>query len=568
MTVNSERFAHRIGALAVASLLLGTVAITEASASQSPAQHIAPSVTWPAAQWVAGTSSPRDPGYVTQSSPTTATWGNKTIVAVGSENGFVYLFNAETGAEMPGWPVHLAIAGGQSAAVEGSPTLAFLQGPKHAPTVIVGAASTWVRSTAAEVEAFTIGGAVRWVFHVGTAANTSAGVISTPAVGDVVGNGQQQIVFGAWDHRIYVLNAAGGQMGFAYDNADTIWSSPALFKLPGQHQDDIFLGSDASGRPYGNGQRCVGGFVADYRFSNGATDPDTLKVGPGLDRLWFHCLNQSVWSSPVVGYIGTSHDPAVVVGTSFFYQQFNGRAGFPPDTDKIFAFNAISGAPLPGWPVSTRGPVLGSPALGAIDSSGDPAVVATSWVCTGATQASCESGVSEVYAFNGAGGRMWEQQLPGPTAFSSPVLVPLQQSSAAPTNTTSGAFNDVLVGSPNGLYPLDGATGAFLYGTNGSNQFAAINPGCRVYNSVAVTYVNGSGPHAGWHAFEACGGPPPFAYPGRIANYRLPVQDFSSPAWPMFRGSPDHTGVAYSTLPTVPATIPGLPVVTTTTLPA
>jgi hypothetical protein len=118
--------------------------------------------------------------------------------------------------------------------------------------------------------------------------------------------------------------------------------------------------------------------------------------------------------------------------------------------------------------------------------------------------------------------------------------------------------NDVLVGSPNGLYPLDGATGAFLYGTNGSNQFAAINPGCRVFNSVAVADVVGTGATSGWHAFEACGGPPAFKAPGEVVSYRLPNQDPLSAAWPMFRGSPAHTGVAFSTLLPAVTSIPGI----------
>ncbi|HVB05524.1 MAG TPA: hypothetical protein VNF07_04655 [Acidimicrobiales bacterium] len=543
-----------------AALVLGLAAITAASATSTPQTHIAPSVSWPGAAWIARTVTGRSAGYVTQSSPTTAVWGKKTIVAVGAENGFVYVMDAATGNELPGWPHHLAVTPGQSAAIESSPTIAFLDGRRHAPSIIVGAASTWVHSSAAEVEAWRLSGAERFVFHVGQATGTATGVISTPAVGDVLGNGQEQIVFGSWDHRIYVLDGAGNQLGFAYDNADTIWSSPALYRLPGQRADDIFLGSDASGRPFGNHQRCVGGFIADYRFSSAALDPDTLKTGPGLVREWFHCLNQSIWSSPVVGLIGTSHQPVVIVGTSFFEQPF------PSDTSKLFAFDAASGAPVPGWPVSTAGPTLGSAAIGVIDSSGNPAVVATSWDCTGPRPSNCFTDLSKVYAWNGSGRLIWSASLPGPESFASPVLVPLQASSAQPSSTTAGVLNDVLIGSPNGLYPLDGATGAFLFGTNGSNQFAAINPGCRVYNSVAVIDVQSDNARAGWHAVEACGGPPTFRTPGTILSYRLPVQDFASAAWPMFRGSPEHSGVAFSSLATVPASIPGLPVVTTTSL--
>lgn len=498
---------------------------------------------WPAAQWIIPTATGGSVGHVTQSSPTTAVWGDRTIVAVGAENGFVYVMDARTGDELPGWPRRMATAAGQSVAIESSPTIAWLDGAKRPPSIIVGAGSTWVSSTAGEVEAFRLSGAIRFVFHVSLAAHTAAGVISTAAVGNVLGNHQQQIVFGSWDHRIYVLNKAGQQVGFAYDNADTIWSSPALYRLPGQTRDDIFLGSDASGRPYGAGQRCTGGFVADYRWSNAAVDPDTLKTGPGLTREWAQCVNQSIWSSPAVGLIGSSHRPVVVVGTSFFEQPF------PSDTDRVFAFDAASGSPVPGWPVKTAGPALGSPAIGVIDGSGEPSVVETSWVCHGAGESSCfSSNASVVYAWNGQGSLLWSHQLIGPTDLASPVLVPLG----------NGPANDVLVGSPNGLYPLSGATGSYLYGTDGSNQFAAINPGCRVFNSVAVADVGGIGPRSGWHAFEACGGPPSFHQVGQVSSYLLPSQSAVAAAWPMFRGSPEHSGIAFSSLLVMPAVIPGI----------
>jgi hypothetical protein len=404
-----------------------------------------------------------------------------------------------------------------------------------------------VKSTVGEVEAFRLDGKERWVYRVGAAPGTAIGVISSPAVGDLTGNGQQDIVFGSWDHYIYALTSAGRVLpGFPYNNADTIWSSPSLYQLPGQRGEDIFIGSDASGRHItvaGQQTTCVGGFVGDYRY-----------VGHTVVREWFHCENQSVWSSPAVGVIGTSRRPVVVVGTSFYEQPF------PSDTDKVYAYYADNGAPVPGWPVTTAGPALGSPAIGVINSTGEPAVVETSWSCDGPKEANCFAGNhSEVYAWTGSGKLIWSQALIGPTDLASPILVPLQ----------GEATDDVIVGSPNGLYPLNGATGAYLFGTNGTNQFAAINPGCRVFNAAAVADIPGTGARAGWHLFEACGGPPSFKDPGELASYRLPVQPTSAAAWPMFRGSPEHEGVAFVSLPGAQAGVLGIaPVVAPPATPA
>jgi hypothetical protein len=506
------------------TMLLGATALPlGASASQSGAGarergsvpcpatvHVAPTVSWPAPAWKACF-----PGTITESSPTFATFREEAIVAVGDERGYVHVLDAATGAELPGWPRAMAAPRGQHAAIEGSPTIAFLDGPNRPPSIIVGSASTWVHDTVGELEAFRLDGARRFVFRVGAATGTAVGVFSSPAVGDLAGNGQVDIVFGSWDHNLYALDRAGHLLpGFPVNNADTIWSSPSLYHLPGVRGEDIYLGSDASGL-----DGCVGGWVSDYRYVRGA---------PRL--VWRHCERQSIWSSPAVGVINGTHQPVVVVGTSFYEQPF------PQATYRLYAFYARSGRPVRGWPVTTSGPTLGSPAIGNVDGGTTASVVDTSFVCAGSTDTSCVStNVSRVSAWSGSGRLRWSQTLRGPTDFASPVLVPL----------LDHAQQDVLVGSPDGLYPLDGATGAYLYGTGFSNQWAAINPGCRVFSSVAV----GAVPGRGEYVFESCGGPPGFGVPGEVAAYRLPLQSATPPAWPMFRADAAHDGTVPPTAP-------------------
>lgn len=503
--------------------------VAPAASACSPPQHIPSSLGWPGASWKDCVEGP-----IAQSSPTVATYDGKTIVAVGDEDGYLHVLDAATGAELPGWPQKVNDPGGGRVAIESSPAIGYLHGPNRPPSIVVGVGSTWVTSSVGEVEAFALDGAPQWTFTVGKAANAAAGVISSPAIGDVTGSGTQ-VVFGAWDHKVYVVSSSGHQLGFAYDNADTIWSSPALYQLPGQRVDEIFIGSDASGRPYttpsGSPAHCVGGFLTAFRFTNDAIDPDTLQHGPGLTREWFHCLGQSIWSSPAVGVLSDAGVPAVVVGTGYFEQPFPGA------TDRIFAFNALSGAPLKGWPVRTPGPTYGSPAIGPVDGSGTNAVVDVSWSCNAPYQKDCfYKNVSSVVAYSATGKRLWHDELPGPTALGSPILAPLE----------GEATNDVLVGTPNGVYPIAGSTGALLFGTNATNQFAAIDNGCRVFDTPAVAEVT-RGSTSSWELIDACGGPAPFNTPGEIAAYRLPVQPTTAPAWPMFRQGAAHLGVAAGT---------------------
>jgi len=464
-------------------------------------------ISWPGPSWVTCL-----PGAVAQSSPTVADWHGMTIVAVGDESGRVSVFNAATGEELPGWPKRLAAPAGAAVAIESSPTIAFLDGPNKPPSIIVGAASTWVNNTAREVEAFHLSGATRFIFHVGTAPGTAVGVISSPAVGSLTASGQQDIVFGSWDHYIYALTPAGRLLpGFPINTADTIWSSPALYRVPGTIGASIFIGGDAHGW-----QGCRGGWITDYHY-----------VGTAPTIVWQHCESQTIWSSPAVGVINSTGRAVVVVGTGFYWQPF------PSGTCRIFAYYADNGAPVPGWPVETTGPSLGSPAIGVINNTGTPAVVETSWVCSGLTNASCLGpNTTMVTAWNGGGQRLWTDKLHGPTSFSSPVLVPLQ----------GEATNDVLVGSGAGLYAISGQTGAYLFGTSYAGE--AIDPGCRVFNSVAVTDVLGTGTGSGWSVLEACGGPAAFNYTGRLVSYRISTPPTVPPAWPMFHQNATHDGVA------------------------
>jgi hypothetical protein len=457
-------------------------------------------------------------GPIALSSPTVATLEGVTAIVFGTESGYVYAVNAATGQNLPGWPVPVELAPGVPSAIESTPTVAYLDGPSNPPTVIVGAGSTYVSNQQGGLVAINANGTIRFqfatedVFNEWTNAATpdgyDEGVFSTPAVGDVTGNGQQDIVFGSWDHRLYALTPSGNLVpGFPVDTEDTIWSSPALFHVRGSPRaEDIFIGGDASGH-----DGCTGGFVFDYTYTHGA---------PKL--VWQQCHNQTTWSSPAVGVINSTGRPAVVVGSGY---------GWPPpyqsDTAKLFAYYADNGRRVPGWPVTTAGPTFGSPAIGTLPGSSTPAVVDTSWCLTACGTANT---YSRVYAWSGTGTQLWTQTLPGPSDFSSPILVDL----------TGSGVNDVVVGSSGGLYPLDGATGNFLFGTTATT---ALNT-CSVQSTAAVADI----PSSGWMLFETCGGPQSEIKVGRLIAYPLPTTPAIAPPWPMWRENATHTGVVPGTV--------------------
>lgn len=442
-------------------------------------------------------------GRVAFSSPVVAEIDGVRAIVVGTLSGYVHVVNAATGHELPGWPRPVEIIPGQLSAVDSSPAVAYLDGPNREPSIIVGAGSLYVHNQQGGVEAFYWNGVSRFRFRTrvmfnewGTGPNIySDSVFATPAVGDITGNGQQDIVFGSYDHFIYALTPSGHIVpGFPYDNKDTIWSSPGLYDVTGTGKDDIYTGADSTGL-----DGCWGGWVYDFRYRNGA---------PRV--IWKRCEGQAFWSSPAIGAINNSGRAAVVIGTSWDLAYTSHNV-----SNRIYAFYADTGANVPGWPVTTTGSTFGSPAIGDLTGAGGgPDVVASS--C-----AHCSTGPAVVSAFSGSGHQLWSRTIGSHDLLSSPVLVDL----------TGSGGNDVVVGDVTGLYALDGRTGNFLDGTGSYT----IGHFCDVMNSAAVVYL----PYNGWRLVEACGGP---LGKGRLIAYRLPTAPRVPPAWMEFRGDGTRDG--------------------------
>jgi hypothetical protein len=542
----------------------------------------------------------------------------ETIAVFGDEAGEVYVVNAATCEVLPGWPRLMSAPAGTHAAIESTPALAWFQGPRQAPTVIVGAGSTWVRSPVGEVEAFDLSARLLWKFVVHPTPGNNNGVFSSPAVGPVVPHTGDDVVFGSWDYYLYVLDSTG-QVLAKYYNAETIWSSPALYRLPGRSTDDVFVGLDKSQTNRGG---CIGGFFVELRYGRvpadqiglgypgGTTNPKARAQAP---RTGLYVVNQSacqgaskpgahgqaVWSSPAIGDLDGWLVAAV--GTSFYDQPYG------PGTDDLYVYPVVALSAVPSalvdhphsvgdfewqplWIGETRGPVLGSPAIGDLagpDGSTVPALVDTSFVCTdgpvpgtasagvltdrqprqtftrcsdekfsdvdawtppaasgstGATGASGSTGATGAsgssYAAQTPLRLLWTQQLNGPDDLGSPVLVPLLGEEG----------NDVLVGAGGGMYPLSGANGSFLYQTQTADVLLSIHSSCIMFNTPAVADVLGPGPYTGWYVFQTCDIGLSSTTGGFYA-FPLPKAPGSPPAWPMFRGFADHDAVAWSTLP-------------------
>ena len=221
------------------------------------------------------------------------------------------------------------------------------------------------------VRAFESNGATKWTFT--TFDRDSNGnadpVVSAPALGDLDGDGLDDVVFGSWDFFVYAVKGSTGQAlpGWPAEPLggsgvrDTVFSSPALADLDGNGDLEIVIGADThfEGPPINTPN---GGALWVFR-KDGTTFPGFPVFAPqGSDP-----TPVGIHSSPVVGDIDGDGCPEIVVGTGV-PDPFTAIAG-----RKLYAWNN-DGTPVSGFPVdlTSLGNVGGSPALGNLDA--DPAL--------------------------------------------------------------------------------------------------------------------------------------------------------------------------------------------------
>jgi hypothetical protein len=436
-------------------------------------------------------------------------------VVFGGEDGIVRVFRSGNfatplwqSAAVPATPPGCR-AQSTPTAVDSMATIADVDGD-GANEVIAGMGSTYRPGQNGGLVVFNRNGSVKWkwngaidVFNVFTGGGKDGlceGVISAPAVGDVDGDGDADVVFGSWDHRIVALDGRTGAAlgGFPYDIFDTIWSSPALFDIDSDGVMEIFIGGDDS--CCWNGHKSGGQFHALSARGGRAT------------VLWRKVPDEVLYGSPAIGDINGDGRMELVISTGNYYQNRDSR--------RLYAWHLDDGSTVPGWPVEASGVPGGSPALGDIDGDG------VSDVVIGALDAA-------IYAWNGQGRLLWRTAVCcNPAAPSlnrvlgSPVIVDLD----------GDGDNDVAAASSWTLQFHDGRTGAKLGegGVVGSSE-----------GSPAVGDFGGAGRRLFGSAYDLGR--------GTTQLFSLPLAGSSAMPWPGFRAF--NRGVVATTVAPSPGRV-------------
>jgi len=298
-------------------------------------------------------------------------------------------------------------------------------------------------------------------------------VESSPAMGDINGDGRDEIVVGCKNGKVYAFTGQGQLVpGWPVSTGDTISTSPAIGDIDGDKRDEVVIGSDdgsvyafkGSGLTVPGWPVSTGGAVrstpaiadvdGDMRDDVvvGSSDSKVYALsGSGSDLIgWPVSVGGGVDSSPAVADVDGDDLPEVAVGAD------DGRVYLIDNDGKI----------VPGWPVETRYYVRSSPAIGDIDNDGSLEIVAG-------------SDDFNVYAWNANGTPVpgWPVATEYKVSIASPALVDLDGDKKL----------DVVIGSgDNVLYAWDG-TGAPLRGW-------PVTTAGRLYNSSpCVVDVDGDG---------------------------------------------------------------------------
>ncbi|MDD5530781.1 MAG: FG-GAP-like repeat-containing protein [bacterium] len=79
-------------------------------------------------------------------------------------------------------------------------------------------------------------GSLKWKYKTGGA------IVSSPAIGDINGDGYDEIIIGSKDHKLYALNYNISDTLWTFTAGGEVWSSPALGCLDGDTLPDIVFG--------------------------------------------------------------------------------------------------------------------------------------------------------------------------------------------------------------------------------------------------------------------------------------------------------------------------------------
>jgi outer membrane protein assembly factor BamB len=171
-------------------------------------------------------------------------------VVSGVGNGTVFVHRADGSLLWSQTTPNFTCNGENSNKLKSSPAVGDLDN-NGIPDVVIGYGGIDQGACGGGVVAFNgSDGRLLWHYNVAGSfpSEKLSTVYSTPALGDIDGNGTLEVVFGSHNRNILILNGQG-QLLFTYHTADTVFSSLALANIDGDPQLEFIGGTDISKNP-------------------------------------------------------------------------------------------------------------------------------------------------------------------------------------------------------------------------------------------------------------------------------------------------------------------------------
>lgn len=195
---------------------------------------------------------------------------------------------------------------------------------------------------------------------------------------DLTNDGTPELIYGAWDHNIYIRNLSDGALfnpSWPLNVNDTVWGTPVVCDLDRDGALEVIIGSDVTP-------------TASLDIETGGGYMHVLDLNAQEKDGWPYYGDQTFYSSPAVGDIDNDGQYEIVCGTGTYW---------PDKGRKVYAWDPY-GRVLTGWPVTVGGYVFSSPALADLDGDN-----------TLETIVGCHDG--RIYCINHDGTIRWSTEL-------------------------------------------------------------------------------------------------------------------------------------------------------------
>ena len=407
-------------------------------------------------------------------------------VVVGGQDGKVYACDAN-GNLLPGWP------GTAMAAVASSPAIGDLDGDGR-NEVVVGTGSLDVANQQGGVTIFNRDGTSRCGFKPRQWPDLrSTAVFNAPAIGDIDGDGRNDVVFGAFNQDIYVIGGDCVEKAHFNNTRHGVVGPGALRRRPRRRPGDL----------HRRRRHRLAGRPAPLRRVLPLARPAGRAAGPALGAA---LASETFQSAGAIGDVDGDGRLEVVTGTGSDYcRNTDPTPARCVESRKVWAFDLDDGSDVPGWPkLATHTTFLAAPALGDIDGDGrtDVVVGSTDYKSTPLR------GAIDVFLGNGrTAHRAYADEIIAP-----PVIA----------DVNGQAPSEVLVGATGKVEVLDGALSVV------ETNLAMNQHGLAHKNAAAVGEL---GP--GRWAIVSAGFDPVGGNAGYVFAYDIPIP--TAAPWPQFR---------------------------------